>query len=80
MILPIRGPETQYLDAYGNPEVLKENSGIRLFVWKHAIDVNRIMNRIKCAGATFAANKAQICQPEVLIIGQKCNAYGRNSR
>ncbi len=31
-----------------------------------------------CAGATFAANKAQICSPEVLIVGQTCNSKGRS--
>jgi len=56
---------------------LKENPEIRHFIWKHAKDVHRIMHRIKSAGATFAANKAQICRPEVLIIGQTCNAAGR---
>src|SRR6266700_8207694 len=35
------------------------------------------MHKIKCAGATFVATKAQICLPEVLIIGQTCNANGR---
>jgi transposase InsO family protein len=76
--LPIKGPETQYLDETGTPETLKENPGIRRFIWEHAQDVHRIMHKIKCAGATFAANKAQICRPEVLIIGQTCNATGRS--
>lgn len=76
--LPIKGPTTQYLDSEGNPEVLEENSGIRRFIWEHAQDVHRIMHKVKCAGATFAANKAQICRPEVLIIGQTCNAAGRS--
>jgi len=75
--LPIKGPRTQYLDEGGKPEVLKENPGIRRFIWEHAQDVHRIMHRIKCAGATFAATKAQICLPEALIIGQICNANGR---
>ena len=75
--LPIKGPKTQYLDENGKPEVLKENPGIRRFIWEHAQDVHRIMHRIKCAGATFAATKAQICLPEVLIIRQTCNANGR---
>jgi len=75
--LPIKGPRTQYLDENGNPEVLKENPGIRQFIWEHAQDVHRIMHRIKCVGATFAATKAQICLPEALIIGQICNANGR---
>lgn len=31
---------------------------------------------MSCAGATFASNKAQICLPEVLIVGQLCNTDG----
>jgi len=76
--LPIRGPTNQYLDSEGKPKVLDENPGIRRFIWEHAQDVHRIMHKVKCAGATFAANKAQICRPEVLIIGQVCNANGRS--
>ena len=49
------------MNQNGEPEVLKENPGIRYFIGKHAIDVHRIMHKIKCAEATFAANKAQIC-------------------
>ena len=76
--LPIKGPKTQYLDEEGNPEVLKENPGIQRFIWEHALDVHRMMHKVTCAGATFAAAKAQICLPEVLIIGQICNAQGRS--
>jgi hypothetical protein len=74
--LPIKGPETQYLGSDGQPEVLIENPRIQRFIWEHAQDVHRIMHKIKTAGATFAANKAQICLPKVLIIGQNCNAAG----
>jgi hypothetical protein len=74
--LPIKGPATQYLDRHGNPETLAENPGIRRFIWKHAQDVHRIMHQIKCAGATFSSKKTQICQPEVVIVGQKCSAEG----
>lgn len=75
--LPIRGPSTTYPDKEGNPETLKENPGIRKFIWEHAVDVNRCMHRIKQAGATFSATKTQICRPEVLILGQKCTPAGR---
>jgi len=37
------------------------------------------MHKVKITGATFAANKAQICLLEVLIISQTCNAQGRTS-
>ncbi|KAI4294706.1 hypothetical protein K525DRAFT_290366 [Schizophyllum commune Loenen D] len=75
--LAIKGPTTQYLDDLGNPERLPENEGIRRFVWEHACDVHRIMHRVKKAGATFAPNKAQICRPKVLIVGQTCCKEGR---
>jgi transposase InsO family protein len=75
--LPIKGPASRYLDKDGKPETLAENPGIRRFIWEHAVDVNRIMHRIKEAGATFSAKKTQICRSEVLIIGQKCTPEGR---
>lgn len=75
--LPINGPKNQYLDQNGVPERLAKNPEIRRFIWEHALDVHRIMRKIECSGATFAASKAQICLPEVLIIGQRCNAQGR---
>jgi hypothetical protein len=75
--LPIKGPVSQYLDKNGKAETLPENPEIRRFIWEHAVDVNRIMHRIKESGATFSAKKTQICRPEVVIIGQKCTPHGR---
>jgi hypothetical protein len=75
--LPIKGPTSTYPDKDGNPETLKENSGIRRFVWEHAVDVNRVMHRVKQSGATFSVKKLQICLPEVLIVGTKCTPAGR---
>ena len=76
--LPIKGPVTQYLDSEGKPEILQENPGIHRFIWEHAQDVHQIMHKIKCAGVTFAANTAQICSPEVLVVGQTCNSKGQS--
>lgn len=75
--LPIKGPETQYLDEEGNPETLSENKGVRRFIWEHAQDVHRIMHRIKHCGAAFSAKKIQLCRPEVVIVGHKCTPAGR---
>jgi hypothetical protein len=75
--LPIKGPRSTYLDEHGNPEVLKENSGIQRFIWEHAQDVHHIMHRVKEAGATFSAFKIQLCLPKVLILGQTCTPEGR---
>ena len=67
--LPIKGPETRYEDEYGQPEVLADNPGIRRFIWEHALDVHRVMHRVGHAGGTFSPSKAQIAQPEVLLVG-----------
>jgi len=75
--LPIKGPATIYPDQDGNPETLPENPGIRRFIWEHALDVNRIMHRIKRAGCTFSATKIQLCRPQALIVGQTCTPEGR---
>ena len=75
--LPVKGPATQYLDEEGNPETIKENPGIRRYIWEHANDVHRIMHRVGHAGATFAPKKVQVCRPEVIIVGQKCTPQGR---
>jgi hypothetical protein len=75
--LPIKGPSTTYPDQFGNPEVLKENPGIRRFIWEHTVDVHRIMHRVKHAGGTFAHKKLQVACPEVLIVGQWCTPEGR---
>lgn len=75
--LPIKGPSTQYLDQDGNPETLDDNPGIRRFIWEHAQDVHRILHRVGHAGITFSGQKAQICKPTVIIVGQKCTPEGR---
>ena len=75
--LPIKGPASEYLDENDEPETLPENPRIRRFIWEHAVDVNRIMHRIKESGATFSAKKTQICRQEVVIIGQRCTPEGR---
>lgn len=73
----VKGAATRYELPDGTYEVLQENPGIRRFIWEHAIDVNRILHRLKCAGGTFAAHKLQIAVPEVKILGQKCTYEGR---
>lgn len=73
----IRGSSSIFPDKDGNAQVLEANPGIRLFVWKHAQDVHRIMHRMGKAGGTFAAKKSQMGRREVVILGQKCTPEGR---
>jgi hypothetical protein len=75
--LPIKGPVSAYLDRDGQPEKHPLNPGIRRFILEHAVDVHRVMHRVKHSGATVSPSKTQIGRPEVLIVGQKCNAQGR---
>ena len=35
------------------------------------------MHRVSYAGGRFSPKKAQVCRPEVLIVGQKCTSEGR---
>ncbi|KIY61309.1 hypothetical protein CYLTODRAFT_337891, partial [Cylindrobasidium torrendii FP15055 ss-10] len=76
--LPIKGPTSQYLDANGEPERIKDNLGIRQFIWEHAQDVHRIMHKVKLSGATFSAKKTQMARPAVTIVGQHCSQEGRS--
>lgn len=75
--LGIKGPRSEYLDKDGNPETLERNKDVRRFIWEHANDVDRVMHRFECAGATFAPKKIRICRPEAVIVGQTCSKLGR---
>ena len=76
--IPVSGPESQYLDESGKPEVLSENPGIRRFIWEHLNDLHRILWRIGEAGGTISGKKMQLCKPEVEILGQTCSPKGRH--
>ncbi|KIK32598.1 hypothetical protein CY34DRAFT_40385, partial [Suillus luteus UH-Slu-Lm8-n1] len=51
--------------------------GIRRFVWEHCVDVNRVLHRLRHAGATISASKLFLCVPQVLVVGQLCSYQGR---
>ncbi|KZS86267.1 hypothetical protein SISNIDRAFT_387055, partial [Sistotremastrum niveocremeum HHB9708] len=51
--------------------------GIRRFIWEHALNVNRILHRLKCAGATVTTKKLLLCRPTGEIVGQLCSYEGR---
>lgn len=74
--IPVCGPKTRY-EGPLQEEVLQENPGIRRFVWEHANDVNRVLHRIKCSGATVSGHKIQLGEERPLIVGQVCCYEGR---
>ncbi|KAJ3737842.1 hypothetical protein DFJ43DRAFT_974163, partial [Lentinula guzmanii] len=51
--------------------------GIRRFIWEHLVDVNRVLHRLKHAGATASAKKLHIGVPELKITGTVCTYEGR---
>ncbi|OAX31667.1 hypothetical protein K503DRAFT_663115, partial [Rhizopogon vinicolor AM-OR11-026] len=61
-----------YEKSNGTFECIPENGGICHFVWEHCLDVNRVLHRLGCAGATVSAAKLFICVPEVIIVEQCC--------
>jgi len=75
--IPIKGPSTRYETTDGGYETLVENPGIRRFVWEHLQDVNRIVQRIEHAGATFSGYKSFVCVESAVVVGHKCTYQGR---
>jgi hypothetical protein len=73
----VLGPHTRYELADGTYETLPDNPHIRRFVWEHCQDVNRVLHRLKHAGATVSAKKLYLCAPEVTVVGQRCTYQGR---
>ena len=75
--VPVKGPASRYLNKDGKEERLKENPGIRRFMWEHINDLHRILHRIGEAGGTVSGKKMQLCKSEVEIVGQTCSRKGR---
>ncbi|KAJ3576938.1 hypothetical protein NP233_g70 [Leucocoprinus birnbaumii] len=73
----IPGPKTRYENSDGTYETIPENSGIRSFIWEHAVDLNCMPHRLVQAGATVSAKKLQMCQPEIIVVGRKCAYEGQ---
>src|ERR1700704_1626432 len=55
--VPVRGPLSRYQLPDGSYECIKENPGIRRFVWEHFQNFNQVVQRIKYAGGTFSGVK-----------------------
>jgi len=75
--VPLRGPETRYEIEQGKYETIKENDGIRRFVWEHMQNVNRILERMKYCGGTFSGKKTVVCAESIEVLGHLCAFDGR---
>jgi hypothetical protein len=74
---PCKGPKTRYELPDGGYETIPENPSIRQFVWEHALNINRVIQRVKHTGSTFSGKKSFFCVPEAVIVGHKCTYEGR---
>ncbi|GBE78906.1 Retrovirus-related Pol polyprotein from transposon 412 [Sparassis crispa] len=73
----VLGKKTRYELNGGEYEVILENPKIQHFVWEHAQDLNRVLHRLKHAGATVSGKKLFPDREEVIAVGQCCNYEGR---
>src|SRR5271168_3209266 len=75
--VPIKGPKSRYLLEDGSYEMIKENPGIRRFVWEHFQNLNRVVQRMKYCGGTFSGPKTVLCADEIVVVGHRCTYEGR---
>ena len=68
----IKGPVSDY-----NQETLKENPGIRRFIWEYAVTLERILFRIEEAGLTISGKKFACCVPALDLVGHVVCKEGR---
>lgn len=67
-----KGPNTRY-----NDEPIKENEGIRRFVWEFAHTLAELLARVKEAGATISGEKFVLATPELELVGNIVSLEGR---
>ena len=68
----IKGPVSDYEGV-----CLKENSGIRKFIWEYAVTLERVLFRIEESGLTVSGKKFACCVPALDIIGHVVCKEGR---
>ena len=68
----IKGPMNDY-----NEEKLKENQGIRRYIWEYAVILERILFRIEEAGLTISGKKFACCMPALDLVGHVVCKEGR---
>jgi len=74
--VPIKGPESQYIQFNGTFKMIPENSGIRRFVWEHFKCLNLIIQCMEYCGGTFSGFKLTLCVSEITILGHRCTTQG----
>jgi len=73
----VKGTRTNLSDEYGICRTIPENSGIREYVWVHALRLNRVLHRIGRAGGSISGKKAVIAVESAVVVGYRCGKDGR---
>ena len=63
-------------DYYDNAPV-NGNSGIRRFIWEHAVNLERILFRLEEAGLTVSGVKMSVAGPSLGLVGTNVSYEGR---
>ena len=74
--LPVKSEMSRYQRPDGSHEMIPENPGIRLFIWKHLTVVHRILQRLQNINATISAKKFILTALDTTIVGHKCTSEG----
>ena len=69
--IPIKGSLEEEKDES------KDEAGCRRFVMDHIKDCEKVLKKLEDANLTFSGEKSAFGQPEVLVVGHLCGAYGR---
>ena len=72
--IPIKGCSVEEKD------VSKDKDGCRKFVVDHIKDCEKVLQRLGDANLTFSGEKSAFGQPEILVVGHLCGAFGRKTR
>ena len=73
----IKGPSTRYEDEDGEPERLKDNPGVRRYIYEYLQSLNRVLWKMKKFGGTFSGTKVRLCDEVLNIVGFSCSYLGR---
>jgi hypothetical protein len=63
--------------SYYDNETISGNSGIRRFIWEHAVNLERILFRLEEAGLTVSGVKMSVAVPSLGLVGTNVSYEGR---
>jgi hypothetical protein len=74
--VPVKSMQMRYQCEDSTYETIPNNPGIRRFIWKHCIVINRILQRLENVGVTVSMSMFVLAVPTTTIVGHKCMFEG----